>query len=286
MRIVNGLSARLRAARDFRPQGFARFEFGTDTIGWICRDQAGRLRAWPEVFEFSETNIFLRPADEAALSAALAEVAQALAREGAIQGWRGETYAIRANHGAAVLFHLERAAMRFFGLTSAAAHLNGFVFKDEKPTIWIARRAATKAIDPGMLDTLVGGGVPSGEDAWRTLLRECGEEAGIPVELARKSRPAGVLQVCREVPDGLHSEILYVHDLALPPDFVPHNSDGEVGEFLALDPQALLDRIAAGELTVEAGLVAVDLILRHALQRDSGAALSAAVEACRRAPGS
>jgi len=271
----------LRAARDFRPQGFVRFEFESNTIGWIRRDLADRLRAWPGVFEYSEASIRLRSADEAALSAALAEVAHALAREGAIQGWRGETYAIRANEGGAVLFHLERAAMRFFGLTSSAAHLNGFVLETEIPAIWIARRSATKAIDPGMLDTLVAGGVPSGEDAWHTLLRECGEEAGISRALAGQAQPSGVLHVCREVPEGLHSENLYIHDLPLAADFAPRNTDGEVSEFLSLDPAALLERIARAEMTVEAGLVAVDFALRHGLLQDGDGTIGAALEACR-----
>jgi hypothetical protein len=74
-----------------------------------------------------------------------------------------------------------------------------------------------------------------------------------------------VLQVCREVPDGVHSEILFVYDLALPEDFAPRNADGEVSEFLSLHADAVLARIAAGELTVEAGLVAADFILRHGL---------------------
>ncbi len=284
--MIEGLLRALRAARDFGPQGYLPLVLGADAIGWVRCDLADRLRAWPSVFKIAAEEIQLRPAAEAALSAQLAEVASALARDGVVRGWRGETYAVRAKEGGAPLFHLERAAMRFFGLTSAAAHLNGYAIENKNPSIWIARRAATKAIDPGMLDTLVGGGVPSGEDAWRTLLRECGEEAGIPVALAEKAQPAGTLRVCREVPEGLHSEILYVHDLALPADFTPRNSDGEVSEFLPLDAEALLERIAAGEMTVEAGLVAVDFVLRHALLRDADTGISAAVEACRRAPGS
>lgn len=281
MLIPDVLSARLRAAREFRPGRFVRLDCGTDTIGWIRRDLADRLRAWPRVFEFSATNICLRPAPEPASSAALAEVAKALARAGAIRGWRDETYAVRADPRGDVLFHIERAAMRFFGLTSSAAHLNGFFAQNGDQTVWIARRAASKAIDPGMLDTLVAGGVPSGQDAWQTLLRECGEEAGIGVALAAKARPAGVLQVCREVPDGLHSEILYIHDLALPADFAPRNTDGEVSEFLALDPAALLERIARGEMTVEAGLVTADFALRNGALQDEGGKIGAALQACR-----
>lgn len=282
--LIEELSARLRAARDFRPQGFARFELGAETIGWIRLDLAARLRPWPEIFEHGDGRVRLRaaPNDEPAVTRSLAEVTQALARAGAIKGWRGETYAIRKEAGGEPLFHIERAAMRFFGLTSSASHLNGYSGNGSEMRILIARRSATKSIDPGLLDNLVAGGVPSGQDAWHTLLRECGEEAGIPRALAEKSRAAGVMQVCREVPDGLHREILHVHDLALPADFRPKNADGEVSEFTSVDAETLLERIAGGEMTVEAGLVAADFALRRGLLRDPDGAIRAAVEACRR----
>lgn len=283
---IAGLIPRVRAARAFRPQRFLPLQLDAQPIGWVRRDFAGRLRAWPGVFEFSEENIQLRSAPEAAISAALAEVAQGLAREGAIRGWRGETYAVRArevgNAGGGALFHIERAAMRFFGLTSSAAHLNGFAPGHGNPALWIARRAATKSIDPGMLDNLVAGGVSSGQDPWQALLRECGEEAGIPPALAQQARPAGVLNVCQEVAEGLNSETLHVYDLALPAEFAPRNTDGEVSEFLRLDARALLERIAHGEMAVEAGLVAVDFALRHGLVADDDGTIGAAVEACRR----
>lgn len=266
--MIEGLTERLAAARVFRPEGFLRLELGAEGIGWIRRDQASRLRAWPEVFAFENNRICLAAAPQAALSDAMANVARALAREGAIRGWRGETYAVRAEAGAETLFHIERAAMRFLGLTSSAAHLNGYTGEGAKLRILIARRAATKAIDPGLLDNLVAGGVPSAQEPWQTLLRECSEEAGMARELAQSARPAGVLQVCREVPEGLHSELLYVHDLELPDGFEPRNADGEVSEFLALDARTLLLRIARGEMTVEAGLVAADFVSRHGLDRE------------------
>lgn len=265
MRAAEGLIGALRAARDFRPQNFVPLRLGTSRIGWVRRNSADRLRAWPGVFDVSLERISVAQIPQEDLSAAFAGITLALEREGAITGWRDETYAVRAESSGEPLFHIERAATHFFGLTSAAAHLNGFVSKNGELTIWIARRSATKATDPGMLDTLVGGGVPSGEDPWQTLLRECGEEAGLPLALAKKAQPAGLLRVCREVPDGLHSEILHVHDLVLPAEFSPRNTDGEVSEFLTLDPAALLEHIERGELTVEAGLVAADFVRRLGL---------------------
>lgn len=281
MNLAGSLLHPLRAAREFEPRRYLSMALDGRTIGWILRDEAGRLRRWPAVFEVWEGNVSLKPTGESALSAAFAQVAQTLADEGVIRGWRDETYAIRAGGSATVLFHLERAAMRFFGLTSSAAHLNGFFLQNEKPTIWIARRSATKSIDPGMLDNLVAGGVPSGEGPWQTLLRECGEEAGIPAELARAARAAGVLHLCRDIAEGLHSEILHVHDLALPADFAPRNTDGEVSEFHSLDARGLLERIERGEMTVAAALVTLDFVLRQGVMRDDDGKLEAALDACR-----
>lgn len=276
-----GLLRSLRAALDFDPTAYLPLALAGQPIGWVQREQAGRLRAWPGVFAISGEGIQLHPAEEPALSAALAQVAQELARDGAVRGWRGETFAIRAQAGGNVLFHIERAAVRFFGFTSSAAHLNGFAFPNEVPGIWIARRSATKAIEPGMLDNLVAGGVPSAEDARQTLLRECGEEAGIPVELAAKARPAGMLRVCRAMPEGLNSEVLHVYDLALPRSFVPRNVDGEVSEFQSLELAEVLERIARCELTVAAALVAADFALRHGAMSDQLGEIRAAIDACR-----
>src|SRR5688572_30125156 len=253
----------LRAAQEFDPAGFLRFEIDGQRAGFIRRDLIARLCRWPEIFEVDEARVQLSAslADAPARGAALADVARALERDGAISGWRDETYAVRMRPHDAPLCHIERAAMRFLGLTSAASHLNGYVSGADGLRIWIARRSATKSIDPGLLDTLVGGGIPSGQDAWQALLRECQEEAGIADALASRAAAAGVLEVCHEVREGLHSEILHVHDLEVAADFRPRNVDGEVSEFMLLSAAETADRIAKGEFTVEAGLVTLDFLL-------------------------
>jgi len=279
--VIEVLLRSLRAARGFEPQRYLPMLLGGHSIGWIRRGREDRLRAWPDVFAVSRERISIGKIPQADLSAAFAGVARTLEREGTIKGWRGETYAVRAEPGGEALFHLERAAMRFFGFTSSAAHLNGFCLRNENPAIWIARRAATKATDPGMLDNLVAGGVPSGEEPWQTLLRECGEEAGISPALAAQAVPAGTLQISEEAAEGLHCEVLHLYDLALPAGFTPRNGDGEVSEFLSLAPSQMIERIAGGEMTVAAGLAAADFALRHGMLRDEEGKIGAAVEACR-----
>ena len=278
-----GLFEQVLAAQDFDPRGFVPFEIGAERAGWIRRESVARLRGWPQVLEFPQEGVRLSPAltDEAARTDALADVARGLAREGAITGWRDETYAVRIRQESAPLCHIERAAVRFFGLTAAAAHLNGYTAKTGGMLVWLARRSSSKAIDPGLLDNLVGGGIASGQDAWQTLLRECGEEAGMDRELAMQAQPTGVFQVCRAVPEGLHREILHVYDLELRDDFTPRNIDGEVSEFVRLDAAALLARIAQGELAIEASVVALEFLLRHRAIALPDPGIRAALDRCR-----
>lgn len=250
-------------ASNFEPQRYAALTVGGEVIGWIRPEMAGQLSRWPRVFECTPARVALRPATPAARSDALADVVCTLARENQIRGWRDERYTIRSPASGVALFALERAAVRAFGLTGRAAHLNGYVRGAGGWRMWIAQRSAAKPIDPGMLDNLVGGGIAEGMDAEGTLVKECAEEAGIPAALAAQARAAGTLRVTCSVPDGVHDEILHVYDLELHPDFVPENRDGEVERFLRLAPAELIGLVGAGRFTVDAALVAVDFMARN-----------------------
>jgi 8-oxo-dGTP pyrophosphatase MutT (NUDIX family) len=193
----------------------------------------------------------------------MAGIARALAAQGLLSPWRDETYDIRAAEEATAAFVLERAAVRFFGFTARSIHVNGLTRDGEGARMWIARRSPTKAIDPGMLDNMVGGGLASGSSISRTLVKEAWEEAGIPAELAGQARPAGTVRICREVPEGLHVEIIYAHDLELPRDFVPRNQDGEVAEFRCCRIEEVIAELSGdAPYTVDAGMVALDCLAR------------------------
>lgn len=51
--------------------------------------------------------------------------------------------------------------------------------------------------------------------------QECGEEAGIPPELAATAIAAGAVSYAALQPAGVKRDVLFVYDLRLPPDFVP-----------------------------------------------------------------
>lgn len=232
------------ATVSFDPAGYVRFAFQGARIGWLRPALAARLAAWPDAFRISEQHVQLMQAE------ALAPILAQLSKEGLIPGWRNERYRVEG------LFDIERAAARPFGLTTHAVHVNGIV---PGKGMWLARRSATKPIDPGLLDNLVGGGMTAGLSEQEVLVKEAWEEAGIGAALARTATRGGTVRILREVPEGVQSELIYVYDLALPGDFTPQNQDGEVSQFI-LSP---FDKILDKELTFEGALVAKDYFNRR-----------------------
>ena len=107
--------------------------------------------------------------------------------------------------------------------------------------------------------------MPFGQTPAQTVVREGWEEAGLrPAQMA--GLQAGrVVALARDIPEGFQLEWLSVFDLALPPDLVPQNQDGEVHSLMCLDVAQALAHAAAGEMTVDAALATLDFALRHRL---------------------
>jgi 8-oxo-dGTP pyrophosphatase MutT (NUDIX family) len=234
-------------------------------VGWVTPERTESLARWPQLFQRRARVLDLASSLDKpeARTEALAVVARTLSAEGALTAWRDERYAVAASPGAPVLFELERAAARYFGIHTFAAHANGLVGDDDRWRMWLARRSPTKPIDPGLLDNLVGGGIAAGSDAAATLVKEAWEEAGIVDELAQRARYAGSVDLCRDQPDGLQRETIYVHDLWLPADFAPANQDGEAVEHRLCAPESVLAVLATDDITADASLVIVDFLIRH-----------------------
>jgi 8-oxo-dGTP pyrophosphatase MutT (NUDIX family) len=206
--------------------------------------------------------------DFASRTAAMARVARTLAADGLLTAWRNERYAVASAFGASPWFELERAAARYFGVLTHAAHVNGLVRRsDGDVAMWIARRSPTKAIDPGMLDNLVGGGIAAGQSADSTVIKEASEESGIDASIAAGATSSGAVHLCREQPDGIQRETIFVYDLWLSKDFVPACRDGEAVEH-RLVPLAKAGALIGSEsgsdvVTADAALVILDCLLRH-----------------------
>lgn len=187
--------------------------------------------------------------------------------EGLLTAWRNERFSFwhsqceSPDPELVALFDVERSGFRFLGMLSHAVHVNGFL---PDGRLWVARRARTKATDPGMLDNVTAGGLTAGETVLGCVQRELFEEAGLPsleghlVEVARSIRTS------RQEPEGWHDEILHVMNVTLATNFVPRNQDGEVSDFMCLSPQEVLQCIEAGDMTADATQSLVQGLFVHA----------------------
>jgi len=236
-------------------------------VGWLRPSFADLLRRWPHVFDVNTSFVTLRvkPDTVAGRTAALDEVTRELAKDGVIRGWRDEAVRIAHHYAAPDLLRLERAASRHFGTMSYGAHLNAFTRVNGMTHVWISRRSPNKSIDPERLDNLVGGRISGDATVDETLRKEAWEEAGIPPALLDGLACVGAVRVEYSVPDGLHREILFVHDAWLPEGFKPVNQDGEVAEIRRVPLEEVLEHILEGEFTMDAGTVMIDGLLRQGI---------------------
>lgn len=234
-------------------------------FGWVTPSFANTLSRWPRVFEAAPQRIAFSSWVESAhaRSEAMAEVLGVLREEGLFPGWRDERFPVYGEASGEPLFAMERGAVKRFGVRGRASHINGLVETPQGVSMWIARRSASKTTDPGKWDNLVGGGIAEGYDAWDTLLKEAGEEAGIPLQIAQRARPRDTLRFDYLCPEGLDSNEIECFDLSLSADFVPANQDGEVDEFRLVPMEELYDLLIQPHyFTVDAALVIWDFLRR------------------------
>jgi 8-oxo-dGTP pyrophosphatase MutT (NUDIX family) len=276
--ILAAIEARLDRALALPPIRYRRFVAGNVHLGEVDDDRAARLRDFgPNLFQVDGEKVVLadRLNDARSRSAALADVALTLRAEGALPAWRDELYAVATEFGMPAVLHLERGAARYFGVRTWAAHVNGLVASGDSTRMWLARRSPTKAVDPDLLDNLVGGGIAAGLSVGETVIKEAWEEAGIDETMARSASLTGTVHVLRPMLDGLQRETIFVHDLWLPEDFIPDNRDGEAVEHRLVSLEEAARTIARDDgpdqVTVDATLVVLDCLVRlGAIRTDVG----------------
>jgi len=245
---------------------YRRFMVAKTHVGWVMPDFAVALARFPHVFHVDERAVTLQPRLRTfkTRSEAVADVLNTLRGEGLIPGWRNEFYPVAQGFYTAPLLQMERAATVLFGTLSYGVNLNGYVGREWSMKVWIARRAETKPIDPGMLDLIVGGGQPMGISPWNNLMKECQEEAGMPQSLAEQARAAGIITLLAVIQGHMRVGLQFNYDLELPESFAPRNTDGEVADFMLMPVSEVIDRLrSADEFSYDVAIVLIDFLIRH-----------------------
>jgi 8-oxo-dGTP pyrophosphatase MutT (NUDIX family) len=246
--------------RKFRP-----FTVAGERLGYVRHDLVPEFARFPSVFTASEQGLAVKDHLAAfdARTAAINTVAQELLARGIVKGWRNELFPVASRFGSAPLFDLERALVPYLGVKAYGVHLNGYVRKGGKIHLWVGRRSDDRPIEPGKLDHLVAGGLPSHIAPFDNLMKEAAEEASIPKELARRARPAGALAYRMELGGHLRDDTLFVYDLELPATFTPENEDGEIAEFRLMPLDEVEQILATTErFKFNVGLVVIDFMIR------------------------
>ncbi|MHA1537178.1 MAG: DUF4743 domain-containing protein [Alphaproteobacteria bacterium] len=259
---------RIAACNRWRADGLRPFVVAGWRVGMVGDAFAERLARFAGIFEVDGECVTL---DDGLggfepRSRALATVLRELGEDGEIKGWRGELYPVAVGFSAPPLLAMERAAIPRFGVRAYGVHMNGFVGEGENIEMWIGRRAEDKQTFPGKLDNIVAGGQPIGIGLMENLIKEAGEEASIPPELAARARPVGAISYCALSDEGLKPDTQFCYDLRLPADFVPQNADGEIASFELWPIEKVMQSVAETEdFKFNCNLVIIDFLIRHGL---------------------
>lgn len=173
--------------------------------------------------------------------------------------WRNEALAVNNAQGQCV-GQVERGAVRTLGIATRAVHLVG---RSSDGRVWVQQRALDKANDPGLWDTLMGGMVSAQDTVATALVRETWEEAGLHLDALGTVQRGGSFTVRRPTGEPDDDGIGYIvedtdwFECTVPEGIVPVNQDGEVAQFLLLEPEELVARLHRNEFTLEAALVLV-----------------------------
>jgi hypothetical protein len=256
---------RIEACHRYDIGKFMPFLVAGERLGFVRHDLAQEFGRFPSVFTATEFALSVKEhlSQFDSRTAAIDTVARELQWRGLVTGWRNEMFPVAPRFGAKPLFDLERALVPHLGVKAYGVHLNGYVRDGERILLWVGKRSDDRPIEPGKLDHLVAGGLPSHISPFDNLMKEADEEASIPKELARRARPAGAIAYRMELNGHLRDDTLFVYDLELPRDFTPRNHDGEIAGFTLMR----LDEVEHILATTEAfkfnvGLVVIDFMMR------------------------
>ena len=242
---------------------------GAERAGFIHRDFAPTLGTRPDLFFHRDRAWHLDPTLDtpARRTAVMRTFLLDLRLQGHFAGlWRDEPYAVTWEFARPALLEMERSAVPWFGVRAFGPHMTGYVRRADGLHIWVPRRSYTKPTFPGQLDNTVAGGQPAGIGLHDNLVKECGEEASIPPELARQAKAVGYVSYWNQSGAQLKPDIMSCFDLELPADFTPAANDGEVHAFELWPARRVFETVRdTTEFKYNCNLVLIDFFVRHGM---------------------
>lgn len=254
----------IRACNAHQLTRFRPFLVAEQQVGWVRHDVAPWLKAHADTFLVDELAVRLAPSldSPAARSAAMDWACERLRAEHGTPALRGERYAVARRWGEPPVMTVDRGVVSLFGVRAYGIHVNGMVAGGD--SLWIAKRAADKAVAPGKLDNMIAGGQPADLSLRDNLVKEAAEEADIPEAVARTARPVGAICYCQEDAWGLKPDTMFCFDLAVPEDFKPRNTDGEIESFRRMELAEIAERVrTTDDFKFNVNLVLIDFLIRH-----------------------
>lgn len=178
-----------------------------------------------------------------------------------LKGWRNELYSIYGPDRKEA-FALERSACALFGLATFGVHATAYTSNYK---IWVPKRAHNKSTWPGYLDNSVAGGITAGDSPFDSMVRECGEEAGMEESLARSAmKQNGVISYFYRTKLGWRQpEVEYTYDILVPDSFQPKPVDGEAESFELMEIDQIIPLMKQGKFKPNCALVLIDFLIRH-----------------------
>ncbi|CAN6454198.1 unnamed protein product [Victoria cruziana] len=237
----------------------------SDVFNLVC-DIEGDVRK--EVFHRKDVGVGFQPSlrTKEERTAAMNHVVKTLHSEGHLPKPHGERYAVSTHFHGETIFSLDRSYAPYFGIQGYAVHVNGYVETKGKKKVWVGRRSRNKSTYPGFLDQLVAGGLPEGLTCKENVIKECQEEAGIDLSIAKKALPVSILSY--EQIEGWKFEryVLFCFDLHLPQNFRPQCTDGEVESFHLLSIPSIKDILETStKFKPSCAIVTIDFLMRHGM---------------------
>ncbi|KAF1962041.1 thiamine pyrophosphokinase [Byssothecium circinans] len=191
-----------------------------------------------------------------------------------LKRWTNERFPIYGP-GRELIADIERSAAGLFGIATYGVQLIMYREDEGNISIWVARRAANKALYPNKLGVTVGGSISTGESPFGFLVRESQEEASLPSKLIHESaKSVGILtyviasdsKSARGSEPGLiRAEVQYIYDMKVVPDVTPTLFDQEVSEMRLYSIDEIKTALDDGEFTPANACLILDFFIRDGL---------------------